>query len=166
MKWLGVFLLTVVSAVVLAQGWKTISSQEAGLQFSVPAQPKASSRTDSDGGYSVPTRMWVASAGNANYVVSVSFIPGNAPATFSSNMVKGIKKGFLASTGGSIVSDKPATYAGIAGQQMTFSTPSGVRGDVWIISRGKKVYTLTIAKQAGNYNAEKAKFFGSLKLKG
>jgi hypothetical protein len=166
MKWLGVFLLTVVSAVVLAQGWKTISSKEAGLQFSVPAEPKASSRTDADGGYSVPTRMWIATGGNTNYVVSVSFIPNNAPSSFSANMVKGIKKGFLDSTSGKIVADKPATYAGVSGQQMTFSTPTGVKGDVWIITRGKKVITFTIAKAAGSsYSAEKAKFFGSLKLK-
>jgi hypothetical protein len=163
MKWIGILCLALVTCLSSAQAWKTITSQEAGLRFSVPVQPKTSTRTDTDRQYKVQTRMWLAQS-TTNYVVSVSFLPKNLPAGFRRNMVEGIKTGFVQSTGGKVVSDKTATYAGITGRQITITVPSGVNGAIWIVERPTKVYTFTVAKQGGSYEAQKSKFFGSIKL--
>jgi hypothetical protein len=162
MKWIWVLLASLATSLVLAQGWKTVSSKEAGLQFSMPSAPKPSTREDKDGDFAVQTRMWTAQ-GNANYVVSVSFIPPNAPSQFIPNMITGIKQGFLRTTSGKVVSEKPATYAGVTGKEIVFTTAGGAKGSLWIITRKLKVITLTVAKQ-GDYQAERKKFFGSLKL--
>lgn len=164
MKWVAILCLALVASFASAQSWKVISSQEAGLKFSVPTQPKTSTRTDTDRGYSVQTRMWL-SQSTTNYVVSVSFLPKGSPAGFSKNMVEGIKTGFVQSTGGKVISDKTATYAGIAGRLVTISVPSnGVTGALWIVQRNSKIYTFTVAKKGQSLEAEKTKFYGSVKL--
>jgi hypothetical protein len=163
MKWVAILCLAVIACLAPAQAWKVITSKEAGLKFSVPVQPKTSTRTDTDRGYSVQTRMWLAQS-TTNYVVSVSFLPKNMPAGFSKNMVDGIKSGFVQSTGGKVVSDKIATYAGITGRQISITVPSGVNGALWIVQRNSKIYTFTVAKQGKSYEAEKAKFYNSIKL--
>ncbi len=164
MKWIVALFVVAISGLAPAQAWKSIASREAGLQFSVPSQPQTSTRTDKDGGYSVQTRLWISSAGNSNYVVSVSFLPKDVPAKFTQNMIDGIKSGFLKSTGGTATSDKPATFARITGRQIEFSTSAGVKGAIWIVKNLNKVYTFTVAKQDGKFQAGREKFFGSIKL--
>lgn len=160
MKWLSVLVISLIASVSFGQSWKTITSKEAGITFNVPTTPKSTTRTDEG----VQSRMWVSSAGNANFVVSVSFPPAKAPATFAKQMSDGIKGGFLKSTNATAVSDKTATYAGISGREIIFKNPSGVHGSLWIINRNNRIYTLTIAKQSTAYQADRKKFFGSLKL--
>lgn len=159
-------LIAMVSVAAVAQGWQTISSKEAGFKVNVPTQPQTSSRTDKDGQYSIQTRIWVASQGPSNYVVSVSFLPKGAPAQMTNNMIAGIKSGFVRTTGATVVSDRPATYSGIAGRHIAFKTAAGVVGAMWIVTRSNRVYTLTLGKQKGTYQAEQAKFFGSFRLTG
>lgn len=163
MKWVAILCLALVACLAPAQSWKVISSNEAGLKFSVPVQPKTSTRTDTDRGYSVQTRMWLAQS-TTNYVVSVSFLPKNMPAGFAKNMVEGIKTGFVQSTGGKVLSDKTASFAGIAGRLINISTPAGINGSLWIVQRNSKIYTFTVAKQGKSYEAERTKFYGSVKL--
>lgn len=164
MKWLTVLIVTLAASLTFAQGWKTVSSKEVGLTFSVPSTPKTSSRTDKEGNYTIQSRMWVSQASGANFVASVSIIPTNAPAALGQNMIKGIKKGFLNSTSAKVVNEKAATYAGISGTQITFKNPQNVQGALWIVNRGSKIFTFTVAKQNANYSAEVKKFFGSVKL--
>lgn len=160
MKWLSVLVITLIASVSFGQTWKTISSKEAGLTFSVPTTPQSSTRTDQG----VQSRMWISSSANTNFVVSVSFPPAKAPATYAKQMSDGIKTGFLNSTNAKAVSDKTASYAGISGREIIFKNPSGVHGSLWIINRNNKIYTMTIAKKSSAFQAEQKKFFGSLKL--
>ncbi len=160
MKWLSVVLLSLVTAVAFSQAWKTVSSKEVGLSFSVPAQPESSTRTDQG----IQTRMWKSESGDTNYVVSVSSIPGKVPAGFSKQMSDGIKSGFLNSVNGKATSDKPATYSGIKGREVIFTAGNGAKGALWIIDRGNHIYTLTVANRKGVYQAAQKRFFNSLKL--
>lgn len=160
MKWLSVLVISLIASVSFGQSWKTITSKEAGLTFNVPSNPQSSTRTDEG----IQTRMWIASSGNSNFVVSVSFKPANAPANFDKQMADGIKKGFLNSTNATALSDKSATYAGIPGREIVFKNSKGIHGSIWIISKNSKIYTLTVAKQSSAYQAEQKKFFNSLKL--
>ena len=164
MRFLYIFVCCLLAAVVLAQGWRQIIFREAGLSFSMPVLPQATKRTDQDGGISVVTHMWVGSLPGANYVVSASLIPANAPASFTVNMKEGMVKGFLNSTGGKIETDKNVSYNKVGGRQITFTTANGAMGALWIVERGKKVYSMTLAKKQGSIDPDRAKFFGSLRL--
>lgn len=160
MKWLSVVLISLIASVAFSQAWKTVSSKEVGLTFSVPTQPQSSTRTDQG----IKTRMWKSESGDTNYVVSVSSIPGNAPPNFGKEMSDGIKTGFLNSVNGKATSDKAATYAGVKGREITFTAGNGAKGALWIIDRGNRIYTLTVANRKGVYQAAQKRFFSSLKL--
>lgn len=164
MKWLTLVLACLLIPVSFAQTWKPVVFKAAGVTFQMPTPPQSSSRTDHDGGIAVKSHMWISSSPTANYVTSISMVPKSAPSSFIANMIEGIKKGFLESTSATVKSDKQAVYAGVTGRQVTFSTPSGANGALWIVRRGNNVLTMTVAKKGTSYDAERAKFFGSLKL--
>jgi len=166
MKWLVLFLTVLLSQIGFAQRWQPVTYKEGGLTFQVPNKPQTTNRTDQQGNVSVPSKMWISNTPNANYVVSISTIPKSVSSSFVPEMIEGIKKGFLDSTNGNVTSDKQATYAGVSGRQISFKTSNGAYGALWIIRRSNRVITMTVAKNATNYEAEKAKFFGSLKITG
>jgi hypothetical protein len=164
MKLLTAAACCLLAAVALAQGWKEVVVRDAGLTFSMPVLPQASKRSDSDQGFTVATRMWIGSQPGANYVVTASVIPANAPAGFMKNMKEGMVKGFLNSTGGKAETDKTAVYGKISGRQITFTTAAGAKGALWIVERGKKLIALTMAKKAGGIDPDRTRFFSSLRL--
>jgi hypothetical protein len=148
----------------IAQNWRSITVRDAGLSFSMPVLPQASQRTDQDGKYSVKTRMWVGSQPNSNYVLSASQVPANAPKSFAVSMKEGMVKGFVNSTGAKVESDKTAKYGSVSGRQILFTTASGAKGALWIVERGKRIYSLSMARQGAAIDPDRLKFFGSLKL--
>lgn len=164
MKILAGVACSLLATLAVAQAWRTITVRDAGLSFSMPVLPQASKRTDQDGKYTVQTRMWVGSQPTTNYVVIVSIVPPNAPAGFTKNMKEGMLKGFLNSTGSKVDSDKTATYGKVTGRQILFTAASGAKGALWIIDRGKRVYSLSMARKSGSIDPDRLKFFGSIKL--
>jgi hypothetical protein len=156
--------IALFAALSFAQGWRTITVRDAGLSFSMPVLPQASKRTDQDRNVVVQTRMWVGSQPNTNYVVIASTVPPNAPAGFAKNMKEGMLKGFLNSTGSKVDSDKDASYGKVKGRQITFTSAAGAKGALWIVERGRRIYSLSMARQKGAIDPDRAKFFGSLKL--
>jgi hypothetical protein len=166
MKTFLILLVSFVACLGNAQGWITLKPAEAGFSVQVPSKPQTSSRNDQDQGVSVKTQLFVSVTSSANYVVSVSYLPRNAPSSFSKNMMDGIKKGLLSSTGGTATSDGPQSYNGYNGRLVRFKTGNGANGAVWMFSSGGKVYTLTLGKKSGSNDAEIKKFFGSFRIVG
>jgi hypothetical protein len=154
-----------LSTFAVAQTWKPMTDKELGLTVSLPSQPQASQRTDKDGKVTIKTKIWISSLVDSNYVVSVSILPPKMPAAAAKKMVDDVKMGFLNSVGASAKSDKTAVYAGISGREVTFEAANGARGALWVVLRGGKMITLTLAKKAGSYAADQKRFFSSLRLK-
>lgn len=165
MKRIATLLLLLLSALLFAQGWKPLTSSDGKFTVQIPGKPQASSRTDQDGGYSIVTKMWVSGVADSNYVVSVSFLPGNVPPQFTKNMMDGIKSGFVKSTSATVVSDKPQAYNGLSGRLIRFEIPGKAKGAMWVAAKAGKVFTLTLAKGSGDYGSDLSKMFGSFKAR-
>jgi|GEM_PF-4968369 len=162
MKRVLIILLGLCVALATAQDvWKSVAPAEGKFTAKMPGTPQMSTQTYTEGKYSVPTTMYVASRANTNFVLTFSILPKDAPAEFSTNLMTGAKKGFLNSVGGSAVSDKEGGYNGVKGRLITFKAPNGAQGVFWMFVKNGRFYTLTIGKKGGDYAAEQSKFFGS-----
>lgn len=147
-----------------AQTWTKVFSPEGRFSVLMPGEPTMSSRNFDRAGITIPTTMYVVTRPGTNYLIAISTVPPSAPATLAADLAKSAKDDFIKSIQGKWLSDKNVAYNGVTGRLMTFKAPNGANGAVWIAVRGKKIFTLTVAKNKKPYAAEQAKFFGSFKL--
>ena len=151
-------------ALLLGPTWTSYKGD--GFTVDLPTKPQIQSQTFSAEGVSGKTKNAIAPTPAFACVASTTVFSKSIPAAVMTNIVGGIKTGFLNSVGGVATADKKATYAGRTGRLIDFNTGKGQPGKLWIVkTSSQKVVVLTILGQKGFPTAEAKRFFGSFRVK-
>ena len=162
-RFLALLLLPALAS-AQAPKWATFTAKGDGFAVLLPAKPTMTPTSNSAEGISAETHNYVARTASVTCVVTRSKFSNNVTPAVMKNIADGIKKGLLGSVQGTATADRKVSYGGRSGRQVDFRSANGASGSLWIVEApGRVVFTLTIAGVKGASEADRKRFFASLR---
>ena len=156
---LGLLSLSLV-AVAQAPKWKPYSAAQDDFTILMPGPTQIQSQKTQG----VTTRVYLSFGRPFVCAVTKTVLPASTRASDVAQMTSAMKTSMMAVSHSTATAVHSTRYGGLAGSQTDFKSPNGT-GSVWTARTAHAVYSVMIAKQGGASAAEKALFFGSLRLR-